>query len=64
MTANDALQFLMAGANMVAVGTANFVNPRSPLEVLEGITKYMHENKITDIKQLIGSLEKTEDEKY
>jgi dihydroorotate dehydrogenase (NAD+) catalytic subunit len=58
MTANDALEFLIAGATMVAVGTANFVNPRAPLEVLEGIIAYMKENKITDIKDLIGSLKK------
>lgn len=58
MTANDALEFLIAGASMVAVGTANFVNPRAPLDVLEGIKAYMKENKISDIKELIGSLTK------
>jgi dihydroorotate dehydrogenase (NAD+) catalytic subunit len=58
MTANDALEFLIAGATMVAVGTANFVNPRAPLDVLEGITAYMKENKIKDIKEIIGSLTK------
>jgi len=57
MTARDALQFLIAGATMVAVGTANFINPRAPLEVLEGIKEYMGKNKIKDIKELIGSLE-------
>ena len=58
MTANDALEFLIAGATMVAVGTANFVNPRAPLDVLEGITAYMKENKIKDIKEVIGSINK------
>ena len=56
MTAEDALQFLIAGATMVAVGTANFVNPRAPLEVLEGIKEYMKNNKMENIKELIGSL--------
>ncbi|HLF18983.1 MAG TPA: dihydroorotate dehydrogenase [Candidatus Omnitrophota bacterium] len=56
MTAQDALQFLIAGASMVAVGTANFVNPRAPLEVIEGIKEYMRENKMKDIKELIGSI--------
>ena len=56
MTANDALEFLITGASMVAVGTSNFVNPRAPLEVLEGIKAYMKENKMTDIKELIGSI--------
>lgn len=57
-TANDALEFIIAGASMVAVGTMNFVNPRAPIEVLEGIEAYMKENKITDIKELIGSIQK------
>lgn len=54
--ANDALEFLIAGATMVAVGTYNFVDPRAPLAVLEGIKKYMKENKMTDIRELVGSL--------
>ena len=37
MTAADALEFLIAGATMVAVGTGNFINPRAPIDVLEGI---------------------------
>ena len=56
--ANDALEFLIAGATMVAVGTMNFVNPRAPLEVLEGIIAYMKENKIQDIREIIGSISK------
>jgi len=58
MTAKDALEFLIAGATMVAVGTANFINPRAPVEVLQGIKDYMKENKIRDIKELIGSLKR------
>lgn len=57
MTADDALQFIIAGATMVAVGTANFINPRAPLEVLSGIKEYMRTHKITNIKKLIGSVE-------
>ena len=56
MTANDALEFIIAGATVVAVGTANFVNPRAPLDVLEGIKQYMKDHKISVIKELIGSL--------
>ncbi len=55
-SAQDALEFFIAGASMAAVGTFNFVDPRAPLEVLEGIKKYLQENKISDIKELIGSL--------
>jgi len=56
MTASDALEFLIAGASMVAVGTANFINPRAPIDVLEGIEAFMNENKISDIREIIGSL--------
>jgi dihydroorotate dehydrogenase (NAD+) catalytic subunit len=56
MTAADALEFLVAGATMVAVGTANFINPRAPLDVLDGIETFMKENKINDIREIIGSL--------
>lgn len=58
MCADDALQFLIAGASMVAVGTANFVNPRVPLDVLQGIQKYMKKNKMTRLSQLTGSLKR------
>jgi dihydroorotate dehydrogenase (NAD+) catalytic subunit len=57
MNAEDALEFLMAGATMVAVGTANFVNPRATLEVIEGIEAYMEKYKISDIRELIGCVQ-------
>ena len=50
--------FLIAGATMVAVGTGNFINPRAPVDVLEGIEAFMKENKISDIREIIGSLKK------
>lgn len=54
-TAADALEFILAGATAVAVGTASFINPRAALDVLEGIELYLKENKITDIKELVGA---------
>jgi dihydroorotate dehydrogenase (NAD+) catalytic subunit len=57
-SADDALEFLIAGASMVAVGTYNFVSPRTPLDVLEGIKAYMKRNKMTDIRELIGSIQR------
>lgn len=56
MTAEDALEFIIAGASMVAVGTANFINPRAPLEVLSGIEDYMKKHKMTDYNKFVGSL--------
>jgi len=54
MTARDALEFILAGATAVAVGTANFVNPRATVEVVEGIETYMRENGFSDISELVG----------
>jgi dihydroorotate dehydrogenase (NAD+) catalytic subunit len=54
-TASDALEFIMAGASAVQVGTAGFTNPRASLEVLEGIEKFMAEEGIADITELIGA---------
>lgn len=53
--AEDALQFIMAGASAVAVGTANFINPKATMDILEGIRVFMSENNIIDIKDLIGA---------
>ena len=53
-TAEDALEFLMVGASAVAVGTANFVNPYTTIEVIDGIATYMERHGITDINELIG----------
>ncbi|HOD12018.1 MAG TPA: dihydroorotate dehydrogenase [Candidatus Omnitrophota bacterium] len=56
MTAEDALEFLIVGATMVAVGTANFVDPQTPLRVLQGIKAYMKQHRVSDIHDIIGSL--------
>ena len=52
--AEDALEFIMAGATMVAVGTANFHNPAATLDVIHGIQDYMEKHQIEDIRELIG----------
>ncbi|HIS48058.1 MAG TPA: dihydroorotate dehydrogenase [Candidatus Scybalocola faecigallinarum] len=53
-TAADALEFILAGATMVAVGTANFVNPYTTVEVIDGIEDYMKRHGVEDIHSLIG----------
>jgi dihydroorotate dehydrogenase (NAD+) catalytic subunit len=53
-TASDAIEFIMAGASAIQVGTANFTNPRAPLDVLEGIEQFMKKEGIEDIAELIG----------
>jgi len=54
MSATDALEFIMAGASAVQVGTATLTGPRAPLDVLEGIEEYMEKEGIEDITGLIG----------
>ncbi|MBZ0167465.1 MAG: dihydroorotate dehydrogenase [Candidatus Omnitrophica bacterium] len=56
--ASDALQFILAGATMVAVGTMNFINPRAPLDCLTGIEDYMRRHKIDDIRKLRGKVKR------
>jgi dihydroorotate dehydrogenase (NAD+) catalytic subunit len=54
MNATDAIEFLLAGATAVQIGTANLVNPLAPPQILEGIKNYLAENKIEDIRELTG----------
>jgi len=56
MTVGDALEFIIAGAEAIAIGTGNFVDPLTPIKVINGIRKYMIKNKIKDIKSIVGSL--------
>jgi dihydroorotate dehydrogenase (NAD+) catalytic subunit len=54
-TAADALEFLMAGATAIQVGTATFRDPQAPIRVLEGVEAYMRDQAVTDIRELIGA---------
>ncbi|MBA7684736.1 Dihydroorotate dehydrogenase B (NAD(+)), catalytic subunit [subsurface metagenome] len=54
-TASDALEFIMAGASAIQVGSASFTNPHAPLDVLEGIEQFMEKEGIKDIAELIGA---------
>ncbi|MGD0883516.1 MAG: dihydroorotate dehydrogenase [Thermodesulfovibrionales bacterium] len=56
MSAVDAIEFMLVGAAAVAVGTANFVNPTATSDIIEGISEWMRDNEITDIKKLVGGL--------
>jgi dihydroorotate dehydrogenase (NAD+) catalytic subunit len=56
MNVEDALELILAGASAVAVGTANFSNPYATVEIIDGIEKYMIENNISDINELIGAV--------
>ena len=56
MNATDAVEFFIAGASAVAVGTANFVNPNASMEVVNGIGAYLKKAKMASIHELVGSL--------
>ena len=57
MNAIDALEFILAGATAVQVGTASFINPGAAQEIAEGIEAWLVENNVADVKSLIGALE-------
>ncbi len=57
MTARDALEFLIAGASAIQVGTANFVNPQATMNILDGIGEYLIDRNIPRLTDIIGTLE-------
>jgi dihydroorotate dehydrogenase (NAD+) catalytic subunit len=56
-TARDALEFLIAGASAIQVGTANFINPAATMDIISGIEDYLKEHNLDRLTDLIGSLE-------
>lgn len=57
MTAEDALEFLIAGATAVQIGTANFINPRTTTDVVDGIENFLAQKSIASVTDIIGTLE-------
>jgi len=57
MNAEDAIEFILVGASAIQIGTANLINPKTGVEVISGINKYLIQNKIDRIQKLIGALE-------
>jgi len=57
ITAEDALEFIIAGATAVQVGTASFIDPRAPIKVIEGIKSYLERQGIRSISEIIGCLQ-------
>jgi dihydroorotate dehydrogenase (NAD+) catalytic subunit len=56
MNAEDALEFIMAGATAIQVGTVTFIEPDAPVRIIDGITQYLEENGISDYSELIGCI--------
>jgi dihydroorotate dehydrogenase (NAD+) catalytic subunit len=57
MTAEDALEFFIAGATAIQVGTANFVNPRTTIEIIDGIEAFLADQGIAGVMDIVGTLE-------
>ncbi len=57
MTAEDALEFLIAGATAVQIGTANFINPQATMDIIDGIENFLAQRKIARVADIIGTLE-------
>jgi dihydroorotate dehydrogenase (NAD+) catalytic subunit len=56
MNATDAIEFLLAGASAIQVGTANFIDPTVSVKIVEGIEQYMERHKIKAVTELTGAL--------
>jgi len=56
MNATDAIEFLLAGARAIQVGTANFINPRTAIEIVSGINEYCERQGVEDVGELVGGL--------
>jgi dihydroorotate dehydrogenase (NAD+) catalytic subunit len=56
MNATDAIEFMLAGASAVQVGTANFIDPAVTLKIVEGIEAYCRLHKVGSVKELTGGL--------
>lgn len=59
MNATDAIEFFLAGASAIQIGTANFIDPKISLKIIAGITAYLEKHQYNDIKQIIGQLQTT-----
>ena len=59
MNAGDAIEFMLAGATAIAVGTANFINPRTVESIIAGIEDYFQRNAINDMREIIGGMNAT-----
>jgi dihydroorotate dehydrogenase (NAD+) catalytic subunit len=61
MDTESALEFIIAGATAVSVGTANFINPKASLEIISGLRQYMADNNIGNLSSITGRLKACKD---
>jgi dihydroorotate dehydrogenase (NAD+) catalytic subunit len=56
MNATDAIEFMLAGASAIEVGTANFIDPTVTMKIVDGIEEYMRRHGVSDVNDLIGAM--------
>jgi dihydroorotate dehydrogenase (NAD+) catalytic subunit len=56
-TTEDALEFIIAGASLVQIGTANFYDPAASMKIVDGLAEYCREKKLNNIRELVGTVE-------
>jgi len=56
MNASDAVEFMLAGASAIQVGTANFIDPQISVKIVDGIQNYCERHHISDVKDLVGAM--------
>jgi dihydroorotate dehydrogenase (NAD+) catalytic subunit len=59
MTWSDAIEFILAGATAIQVGTVTFIDPQAPVKILEGIERYLEEKGFADIKEIVGYINRS-----
>lgn len=59
MNTNDAIEFILAGASAVEIGTANFVRPNAAIEIIDGLISYCKEERIADIREIVGGMKRS-----
>ncbi len=58
MNTDDAIEFFLAGASAIQVGTASFIDPQASVKILEGIENYLNKKGFSDIREIIGYINK------
>ena len=57
VTGEDAIEFMLAGATAISIGTGNFIEPETSIKVIEGIENYLKRHNINDVNEIIGKVE-------
>ena len=57
VTGEDVIEYMLAGATCVSIGCGNFIDPETSIKAIQGVEKYLEDNKVNDINELIGGVQ-------